>query len=219
MAGTSELTGWWRLALATVEPILRAAFRLRFAGTANIPETGAGIIASNHVSVLDPIVVALAPALQGRKLHFLAAAELFGIPVVGWGLRTMEQIPIRRGESDAEALEATAAIIRAGRLAGIFPEGRVNPGPELLPGHRGAARLAIASGAPIIPAAIWGTNTRWPKGGLTLRRPLRAPVTVVFGKPIEVAAADQSREGIRELTDRVMAAIEELRAKARSLAG
>src|SRR3990170_2661083 len=138
MAGTSELTGWWRLALATVEPILRAAFRLRFAGTANIPETGAGIIASNHVSVLDPIVVALAPALQGRKLHFLAAAELFGIPVVGWGLRTMEQIPIRRPVTAARRVLRSRAARRssprrsgeptpAGRRAGSRSAGRSGP--------------------------------------------------------------------------------------------
>src|SRR5438034_575626 len=94
----------------------------------SIPRTGPAILACNHVSVLDPVIIAMAPSYRGRTVRFLAAAEMFEKPLIGPGLRLIRQIPIRRGERDMRALEEAADVISAGALAGIFPEGGVGPG-------------------------------------------------------------------------------------------
>src|ERR671930_1653371 len=116
---------WWRIGLATLGTALRVAFRLRYEGLHNIPRTGPALLACNHISVLDPPIIALAPSAQGRTVRFLTAAEFFERPVIGWGLRRIRQIPIRRGEKDIRALEEVAGVSRRGALELIFPEGGV----------------------------------------------------------------------------------------------
>ena len=212
------LNGWWRLGRILAGGLFRAAFRLRFEGTENIPPTGPAIIAANHVSVLDPVVIALGPADRGRTLQFLALARFFEVPVLGWALRRIGQIPIRRGQGDWEAVEEVAAVIRRGSLAGIFPEGRVGPG-DLQPGKKGAARIALAAGVPVIPVGIWGTQRRWPLGGARLALPIRPTVAVVFGESIEVHGDPRSRQDVRLLTDRIMGELAELSSTARRMAG
>src|SRR5438128_1163509 len=123
---SAELGLWWRLGLALVGPVFRTAFRLRVVGAERIPRTGPAIIAANHRSVLDGIVMALVPAERGRATRFLVAAEIFRNPWVGWALRAFEQIPIRRGESDKGALDEAIETVRGGAMAGVFPEGKVN---------------------------------------------------------------------------------------------
>src|SRR5207247_1679697 len=86
---------------------------------------GPALRACNHISVIDPVIIALAPSYRGRTVRFLAAAEMFEKPLVGPGLRLIRQIPIRRGERDVGALEEAAEVIAQGALAGIFPEGGV----------------------------------------------------------------------------------------------
>jgi 1-acyl-sn-glycerol-3-phosphate acyltransferase len=199
--------------------VLRLALRIRYEGTQAIPLSGPGLLAANHVSVLDPVIIALAPSAMGRTIRFLAAAEFFRRPVVGWALRSLGQIPVRRGLADRDALQELGTVIRSGSLAGIFPEGRMGDGPGLLPGQKGAARIALAAGVPVIPVGIWGPQRRWPRGGFRWGRPLRPAVGVVFGVPIDVHGDPRSRADVRDLTDRIMAAIEPLVARARSLAG
>ncbi|MEX1046547.1 MAG: lysophospholipid acyltransferase family protein [Actinomycetota bacterium] len=214
----NQLDFWWKLALATVGGIINTGFRLRRIDAERIPDSGA-ILAANHMSVLDPIVIAVLAAERGRTLRFLAAAEAFKIPVVGWGLRRLSQIPIRRGERDQGALDTAAEVIRTGALAGIFPEGRVNDLPDLLEGRRGAARLALASGAPFVPVGIWGTHRRWPKTGLTFKRPLRPELAVAFGDPIYPSGDAASADDLRKITETLMEAIEKQRERARQAAG
>ena len=209
---------WWRLGRILAGGLFRAAFRLRFEGAENIPVSGAAIIAANHLSVLDPVVIALGPAERGRTLQFLALARFFEVPVIGWALRRIDQIPIRRGRGDWEAVEEIAEVIRLGSLAGIFPEGRIGTG-DLQPGQKGAARIALAAGVPVIPVGIWGTQRRWPRGGFTLAFPIRPGLAVVFGQPIEVEGDARSRQDVRRLTDRIMSELAELRTRARRLAG
>src|SRR5204863_558978 len=131
-----------------------------------VPREGGAILVCNHISVLDPVIISMGATTTGRAVRFLTAAEFFRKPVIGWGLRRIRQIPIRRGASDRRALEQAARVIRRGALAGIFPEGTLSPDGNPLPGKRGAARLALASGAPILPCGIWGTRARWPRGGI-----------------------------------------------------
>lgn len=187
--------------------LYRAFLAVRFVGLENIPRTGAGLLASNHISVLDPIGVALGATAVGRTVRFLGASEVFERPVVGWGLRRIHQIPIRRGARDMAALEEVAAVIRTGALAGIFPEGHLGDATKLQPGRGGAARIALASGAPLIPAAIWGTQRRWPKSGLLLSPPLRPKVAIVFGPPIPSEGDPRDPKAVRDLTAALMGEI------------
>ncbi len=209
----------WRLSSRLVWWGFRLAFRVRVAGASFVPAEGPAVLAANHVSALDGVALAAAVSERRRRVvRFLVAAEFFERWSVGWALRRFRQIPVRRGARDAGALEEAISTVRRGALAGIFPEGTVNPGRELLPGRPGVARIALAAGAPVIPVGIWGTQLRWPRPGLHLRRPWRPPLALVFGPPIP-PEGDPTREGdVAALVDRVMEGVARQVAAARVLA-
>jgi 1-acyl-sn-glycerol-3-phosphate acyltransferase len=198
---------WWRLARSTVGLGFDAAFRLRFAGLEHVPAAGGGLLTYNHVSVLDPVVVALGAYRRGRAVHFLSLSQAFEQPLLGWSLRRIRQIPIRRGLGDWNAIEAVAETMRNGSLAGLSPEGTVGDGQALQPGQKGAARIALLTHAPVIPVGIWGIQSRWPKQGLTMAGPLRPLVAVAFGPPVVPEGDARSRTDVRALTDRIMDAL------------
>jgi 1-acyl-sn-glycerol-3-phosphate acyltransferase len=214
-ATNDEIDLWWRIGLLTVGRLYWGAFRLRYSGLDRIPHEGPAIFAMNHVSVLDPIALALATAIRGRAIHFLAGAEFFEHPVWGPGLRVTGQIPVRRGVRDLAALDDLIAELRRGGLAGIFPEGRIGAGTGRLRGRSGVTRVARAAGVPVIPVGLWGTQARWPLGGLNVRPLRRLPVAVAIGEPMHVQAAHHAAV-LREDTQRIMAEIEALVGKARA---
>ena len=200
--------------------LARACFDVRFSGMGNIPRRGPSIIASNHISVIDLVIIAMGPSSRGRTVRFLAAAEMFDKPLVGTGLRLIKQIPIRRGERDFAALEEAAGVIATGALAGIFPEGGVGLGPgPLQPGRHGAARIALSGAVPLIPTAIWGTHHRWPRSGFRWPPPWRPSVACVFGPPITPVGSPRNPKDVRELTDRLMSEIAHALARATHMAG
>jgi 1-acyl-sn-glycerol-3-phosphate acyltransferase len=210
-ASRGEVDVWWRIARSTVAMLFRLAFRIRFVGLERLPPAGPALLACNHVSVLDPVFIGIGVSDRARIVRFLAAAEAFRIPVIGWSLRMIRQIPIRRGARDREALDTAAAVIRQGGLAGIFPEGRVNAASaEPARGQKGAARLALAAGVPVVPLAIWGPQVRWPRGGLRLRPPWRPEVALVVGWPMETHGDPRDPWVVRELTERMMQEIAKL---------
>jgi 1-acyl-sn-glycerol-3-phosphate acyltransferase len=221
MAGRGrEFDFWWQVGLLTVAPLYRLLFRLRFEGLDRIPRHEAAILAPNHVSVLDPIAVALATSARGRPVRFLAAAEFFAHPLWGWGLRRTKQISVRRGTRDLGALSQLQEVLHTGELAGIFPEGRVGSGDLPLRGRSGLVRAAVAAGVPILPVGVWGTQVRWPRGGPRLSLPLRLPVAVVIGECIQVPEeAARSTGVLREVTREVMKSIESQALRARAIAG
>lgn len=220
MRARSELKGRWWLGIIVVGTACRACLRLRFAGAERVPRTGPAIVAANHVSALDGPVLALGTATRARRVvRFLVAAEFFRGRWVGRVLRLFQQIPLRRGRGDTEALDEAIATVRSGALAAIFPEGQVNPGMELQRMRTGLARIALATGAPVVPVGIWGTQRRWPRAGLTFRRPLRPRVAVVYGEPIAPFGDAEDQQDIQRFTDAVAAAVERQVAAARSLAG
>jgi 1-acyl-sn-glycerol-3-phosphate acyltransferase len=182
-----ELNGWWRFGLAVVTPIVHLLFRVRVVGIEHVPTRGPAIVAFNHVSALDgPALAVELSRRTKRETRFLVAAEFFRKPFFGWVLRTFDQIPIRRGGSDAGALDEALETLREGSLLAIAPEGAVSwqPYGELQRIRSGFARLAVPVGAPIVPVGRWGTQRRWPRRGINWGPPWRPRLVVAFGPPI-----------------------------------
>lgn len=212
MSGRAERPSglWWTVGRAAVGSLVRVGFRVRVSGAEHIPRTGGAVLASNHVSVLDPIVVALAAGRRGRSIHYLVVADVFDRPLIGPAMRALEQVPVRRGIGDRVALERLTALVRAGSLGGVSVEGTVGDGAALQPGQKGAARVALAAGCPLIPVGIWGTQERWPGPGFHWGRPLRPAVVAIVGEPIGPVGDARSRADLRDATDSLMEAIGQL---------
>lgn len=209
----------WKLATPVVAAAFHGLYRIRYVDGHKLPSTGGGVVAPNHISPLDPLVVGLYPATHRRMLRFLSGTEFFAMKWVGKGLRALDHIPLERGANDTQAIGRAIEVARRGGLIGLFPEGRINNEPDLLRGRRGAARIAVGAGVPLIPVGIWGTQVRFPAGGWTWRRPWRPHVVVVFGDPIPTDPEATSAREILHLTNDLMAAVERLRARAKELAG
>ena len=221
MARRGDLSGWWLFGIAVVGFFGRVLFRLRVEGADRVPSSGSAIVAGNHVSALDGVALALATGSRGRRMtRFLVAAEFFRKLWCGWALRLYRQIPIRRGARDQGALDVAIETIRGGALAGIFPEGTVNPEPEagLLRGRKGAARIALATDAPVVPVGIWGTQARWPKPGLHLRPPWRPAVAISYGEPIPPKGDAGSAADVQAFADVITDAVAAQAERARELA-
>jgi 1-acyl-sn-glycerol-3-phosphate acyltransferase len=200
----------WRIGLRVIAPVVTLCFRLRVVGIERVP-VGAAVLAGNHVSSLDGVLLAVATGWRAHRMtRFLVAAEFFAKRRTGWALRLYRQIPLRRGARDDAALDEAVSTVAAGALAGIFPEGRVNPEPAagLQRGHSGVARIALAAGAPVVPVGLWGTQDRWPLSGLRLGRPLRSSVAIVYGEAIQPRGLANLEDDVQAFRDVVMRSID-----------
>lgn len=183
----------------SLTPLVRVVYRLEVRGHEHVPPVGPLVVAANHESVLDPFVLA---AAFSRPLRYLGMAELWRVPVLRWWLRSVEAIPVERGRSDASAIESAIAALEAGEVVGIFPEGGVaREGPWL----RGAARMALATGAPLLPVRLLDTRRAFGRGEVGF-----PPLAVLIGEPIAVERTVPTVELARVLTDRLQAAVEAL---------
>lgn len=216
-----DLSVWWRFGVPIAVLIERALFRVRVTGIDHVPLEGPAILAFVHVSVLDgPSLAAEVAWRRRRTVRFLVASEIFDVPVSGWFLRRYRQIPVRRGKNDAGALDEVIATIRRGAVAAIAPEGTVNPAPgELQRIRSGVARIALPTGAPVIPVGIWGTQRRWSKTGRHWGLPLRPRLALAVGEPIEPEGDAAVQEDIDAFVARVREALEGQLTGARALAG
>ena len=200
----------YRLAKAIVKPWCAAWFRWHIEGLENIPEKGAAIVAFNHIAYLDPFAAAYVVDLAGRTPRFLAKSELFRDRRIAWILRGAGQIEVRRGTKAARsALEHALDALDRGEAVVVFPEGTVTTDPALRPmkAKSGLARLALWSGAPVIPAALWGTANIWPRGYAKRWWPPRQDVLVRIGEPLEIAGDPGSPDDWRRAGEQVMSAI------------
>ena len=180
-------------------PLLRGLYRVEVRGAENIPLTGPLVVTGNHDSVLDPFLMA---AVVPRPIHFLGKSEFWRYAPLRWWLGTVGAIPVVRGGSDAEAIAAAVAALEAGEAVGIFPEGGVKrEGPWL----RGAARMALSTGAPLLPIRFLGTRRALAPGTIAFPR-----LAALIGEPIPVRRAEPTPELARALTDRLQAAVESL---------
>jgi 1-acyl-sn-glycerol-3-phosphate acyltransferase len=186
-------------------PFVKGLFRLRTRGLEHIPE-GGFVLAANHTSNFDPWPLGV-PFLPRRQLRFMAKSELFN-PILAPILRAGGAFKVRRGEGDVEAMRTAAQLAREGEIVVMFPEGtRRKKGMrkkfEARP-HTGAARIALAAGVPLVPAAIAGTDRLSRLGRLR----------VAYGEPIDVSDLDgmDTKGAATIATERLMSRIEELKA-------
>jgi 1-acyl-sn-glycerol-3-phosphate acyltransferase len=178
---------------------VRAVYRVEVTGAEHVPVAGSALIAGNHDSVLDPVVLG---AAVERDLCFLGKSELWRFKPLAWVLDGIGAIPIDRGRGDLEALARARRALEEGRLVAIFPQGAVRGDRRW---RRGAARLALATGAPIVPVRVIGTALALSRGRIGFPR-----VHLEFGEPIPAAATPDDPDAATELTERVRLAVESL---------
>ncbi len=177
-------------------PVVRAAYRLEVRGLENVPPAGPLVITGNHESILDPFFLS---AAISRPIRYLGKSELWSVPLLPWLLASVEAIPVERGKSDAAAIASATAALEAGEVVGLFPEGGVMREGLWL---RGAARIALATGAPLLPVRLLETRKALGKTSFGFPR-----VAVLVGAPIAVERTTSTPELARTLTDRLQAAV------------
>jgi 1-acyl-sn-glycerol-3-phosphate acyltransferase len=174
----------YSLAKVTVAPALAAIWRPKVTGLDNVPPAGPVILASNHRSVIDSVLV---PVVVPRQVYYLAKAEYFesfGMRVL---MRGLNQVPVNRTDVRAAllALDAAEPVLREGNVLGVYPEGTRSPDGRLYRGRPGAAKLALATGATVVPVGLIGTEKIQPIGA---RLPRIGPrVDVRFGAPLDLS--------------------------------
>jgi 1-acyl-sn-glycerol-3-phosphate acyltransferase len=196
---------------SVVPPLARAVWRPTVEGLHHVPATGPVIVASNHLSFIDSVVI---PVVVPRKVVFLAKSDYFtGTGVKGALSRAwfegLGMLPVDRDDTRAAmaSLDTALDVLRRGEAFGIYPEGTRSRDGRLYRGRTGVAHLALTAGCPIVPVGLQGTERLQPVGA---RWPRLAKVTVRFGEPIAVAGEYDgvpSGRARRDLTDRVMSAI------------
>ena len=202
----------YRLVEEVLRLPVRRGLRWRVEGLERVPATGPVLLASNHLSYVDPIAIGNLVHLAGRRVRFLAKSELFRNRLLAAALRKLGQIPVERGTGDAGALDAAAAALKAGQCVHVFPEGTISDDLEPMAGKTGLARLARAAGVDVVPVGLWGTHRVMPPGGRKAQR-FRTPIVMVVGETVPVGPAANPRQA----TDRIMAGICAAVAEARRL--
>lgn len=202
---------FWPLA-GIVVPLTGWLAKIEISGSENLPQEGPYVLAPNHYSELDPVVLAVATWRLGRAPRFMAKASLFRIPVVGAALRATGMIPVARASSASAAKQTIAqsqALVRHGRGVIVYPEGSLTRDPDMWPmrGKTGAVRLAMAGRIPIIPVATWGVQQIMPRYGRMRVWPPRRRVRVLFGPPTDLSAFRVGRIDYAGATDAVMSDI------------
>lgn len=192
-----------------LSPLAMPYVRFDVSGLANVPSRGAGIVVANHRSYFDPLALGVATSRAGRVVRFLGKKEVFDAPVVGDLARAMGGIRVVRGSGSDEPLAEAAAVLAAGELVAMMPQGTIPRGraffDPVLRGRWGAARLAAMSGAPVIPVGMWGTEAVWPRSAKVpnLTNVLHPPtVQIAVGPPVELGLVDPEAD-----TEAIMAAI------------
>jgi 1-acyl-sn-glycerol-3-phosphate acyltransferase len=167
--------------------VARAVTRVRIEGDGSaIPRTGPVILAANHISNADPVIVgAWLTPLLGRRIHWLGKREMFDWPVVGWMARNGGVVPVDRGAADVEAFRVARRVLAAGQVLMVFPEGTRSPTAELQTPKDGLAMLALRTDATIVPIGVSNTDRVWRKGRL-LPTPGRH-ATMRIGEPFKLS--------------------------------
>ena len=184
----------WRLIRVVVRIIVAIASDVHTVGRQNVPETGPLIIASNHLSWTD---VPIIPAFLKRRVVYMGKEETFK-GKGGWLVRFLGAFPVKRGEADRQSLRTAEEQLKAGRILSIFPEGTRSKLHTLGQAHAGLGMIALRSGAPVLPVAIYGSEKSFKK--------FRPRITIIFGEPMILTPKGKkiTREDIDQSTEQVM---------------
>ena len=207
----------YTLAKAILKPWLSLWFDWSIEGLEHIPRKGPALLCFNHIAYLDPLAAAYALNEAGRIPRFLAKAELFDDKKIGWVLKGAKQIRVERGTKDAPmALDHALDAVRGGEAVVIFPEGTITTNHDLSPmeAKTGAARIALATQVPVIPAAVWGTANIWGKGYRKNWKPGQ-DIAVRIGEPLNVSGDPDSPDAWAAAGSKIMDAISVLVASLR----
>ncbi|WHY17863.1 lysophospholipid acyltransferase family protein [Paenibacillus sp. G2S3] len=170
-------------------------FPLKIVGEENVPKEGGVLLCANHISLLDPMTIGIK---LDRQVKYMAKAELFKVPVLGWLINKLGAFPVKRGGVSKESIKTALNTLRGGNVMGIFPEGTRNSDAGVA--KKGAASFALRSGAAVVPAAIVGEY-----------KPFRRMV-VVYGAPIDLSQfAGAGSESLEAVTDVIMERINEMK--------
>lgn len=195
---------WWVLrGLAMTIVRVLGRWRVTVAGLEHVPVTGGAVLAFNHHSHFDFVMVALdIVRKRHRPVRFLAKREIWGSRWAGWIVRMAGAVPVDREDrtSRTGAFEAAIATLARGELVAVAPEQTISPSYELLPMRTGAARMALGAGVPLIPVIGWGTQ-RFATKGHRMRLVRRLPVHVVYGEPLIVLPGDDPVEVTERLQE------------------
>ena len=192
--------------IGTVIALFKAmGWRVDVTGSEHIPVTGPAVVATNHIGYLDFTFVGYGVREQGRMLRFLAKKEIFDHPIAGPLMRGMKHVPVDRFGKAKDAFHEAIKALQRGELIGMFPEATISRSFVPAAGKSGAARMAMEASAPLIPAAVWGSQRILTKGRpRNLQRGV--PIAVEFGAPIEYSPGEDPAD----VTKRLMTAIEAL---------
>ncbi len=212
-----ERRGWaFAFCVSIIEPLSLLLTRRRWSGGEHIPDTGGCVLAVNHITHLDPFTFAHFVYAHGRLVRFLAKAEVFELPLVGRVARGAKQIPVYRESTDASrSFSAAVEAVRQGECVVVYPEGTLTRQPDLWPmtGKTGAARIALASGAPVVPIAQWGAQDILAPYGTRFRLLPRKTIQITAGRPVDLDdLRDQpiTPEVLQVATGRIMDSITRL---------
>jgi 1-acyl-sn-glycerol-3-phosphate acyltransferase len=195
---TVAIALFYRFAKLVISLILFVWTRREVVGLENVPRRGPLILASNHVNLLDPPLLAV---LLPRRIVYMGKIELWKTPIIGPLYTLAGFIPVRRFEGDVAALRKAEKVLQQNQVLGMFPEGTRSRKPGLGRGQPGTAIIALRSGAPIVPVAVTGTEgVAVPRSFFRITR-----VRVVFGKPFELPKSRRlSTELVEQCTERIM---------------
>jgi 1-acyl-sn-glycerol-3-phosphate acyltransferase len=194
------MTFGYRMCWAASKVFYKIVGRTRVIGHSNIPTTGPFIVASNHVSYLDPPLVG---SCIKRECSYMARHDLWKSPVLGWFMDRCHAFPVHRDAADRAAIRHALAVLKGTMGLVLFPEGTRSPDGNLQPAEGGLALIVQKSGAPVVPCALIGPEAMWPPGAKRLKP---TQITVAFGPPI-VFSPEVGRE---EMMAQVMRAIADL---------
>ncbi|MFC5666940.1 lysophospholipid acyltransferase family protein [Kitasatospora misakiensis] len=217
--GNADYGFWYRFAAVLVKPVNTALVKPDWRGWEHLPKEGGFIAAVNHNSIIDPVVYAHWQYNSGRPPRILGKSSLFSIPFIGFMLRKTGQIPVFRESTDAaQAFRAAIDAVNGGQCVQFYPEGTLTRDPNLWPmtGKSGVARVALMTGAPVIPVAHWGAHEIIPpygRGGSGRSRFNLFPrhrVTVAAGPAVDLSryqGQELTSQVLRDATEDIMTAI------------
>ena len=206
--------GWaFAFAVAIVKPLLLLFTKRRWVDGHKLPAEGGCVVVGNHISHLDPLTFAHFVYDHGRLPRYLAKAAVFDVPFVGMIIRKAGQIPVYRLTADAsQAFRAAVDAVQKGECVVVYPEGTISRDPDLWPmtGKTGAARIALSTGAPVIPVAQWGANHILPPYTARPHLVPRKTISMKAGDPVDLddlRGKPLTPDVLRQATDRIMDAL------------